>query len=318
MTRRRKPAARTLASLATSRRRPALKARIWFGPAGAQALAQPVPLAPGLRACASETRRRKPAARTLASLATSRRRPAIKERMWFGPAGLRRSLNQCPGAGPSRVLTDRRVDGSRRRVFSAPCDATHFVKSVDLADGLVRPQTDDARKAQRVARFVALAGLDLVERHLDHAIRLDQPEAAVVADGVREEVLGHLGDLLVRETRVGLSDVEQALAVADREGVVGEDPPAFPVAPLDARDHDVERAKRALHLEPLHAAAAGAVRRPRVLDHEPFVAPLACRRELALERRREWIAGLGDRPLVREQDRSLERDLSKDRRALGE
>src|SRR5205823_5889665 len=298
MARRRKPAARTLASLATSRRRPAIKARIWFGPAG---LRRSLNQYPWRRAFARAHRRRvvgSPSPGTLASLATSRRRPAIKERMWFGPAGLRRSLNQCPGAGPSRVLIDRGVDGSRRRVFSAPCDATHFVKSVDLADGLVRPQTDDARKAQRVARFVALAGLDLVERHLDHGIRLDQPEAAVVADGVREEVLGHLGDLLVRETRVGLSDVEQALAVPDREGVVGEDPPAFPVARLDARDHHVEPAKRAPHPEPLHAAAAGAVRRPRVLDHEPFVAPLACRRELALERRREWIAGLGDRPLV--------------------
>src|SRR5947207_5436440 len=91
----------------------------------AQALAQPVSLAPGLRACASETRRRKPVARTLASLATSRRRPAIKERMWFGPAGLRRSLNQCPGrrafARPHRS-TRRRLPATRL-LSALRCDA---------------------------------------------------------------------------------------------------------------------------------------------------------------------------------------------------
>src|SRR5438046_5363728 len=188
MARRRKPAARTLASLATSRRRPAIKARIWFGPAG---LRRSLNQCPWRRAFARAHRRRVVGSPPPGHWLRSQLRdagPLSRRAYGSGRLGSGAHSTSAPGAGPSRVLIERGVDGSRRRVFSAPCDATHFVKSVDLADGLVRPQTDDARQAQRVARFVALAGLDLVERHLDHGSRLDPREAAVVPGGVRAEV----------------------------------------------------------------------------------------------------------------------------------
>src|SRR5947207_2353015 len=94
----------------------AIKARIWFGPAG---LSRSLNQCPWRRAFARAHRRRvvgSPSPGTLASLATSRRRPAIKGRMWFGPAGLRRSLNQCPGR---RAFARPHLDAS-----TAPDDAS--------------------------------------------------------------------------------------------------------------------------------------------------------------------------------------------------
>ena len=165
---------------------------------------------------------------------------------------------------------------------------------------------------------MAIARLDLVEGDLDDRVRRDRSEPTVVADGVLLEVLRHLRDLLVGQPRVGLADVEEPLSVADREGVVREHTTTFAVAPLDAGHDDVDRAQRPLHLEPFHAATAGAVRRPRVLDHQAFVAPLARRRELALECGDEVGPGFGQPPVLGEHDRRSKRDLTQRVATLGE
>src|SRR2546429_8938303 len=94
------------------------------------------------------TRRRKPVARTLASLATSRRRPTITARIWFGPAGLRRSLNQCPWrrafARPHRPedasSEARRQDTGLARNFATPAryHSAHMVRA-GWAQALAQP-----------------------------------------------------------------------------------------------------------------------------------------------------------------------------------
>src|SRR5258706_3864856 len=99
-------------------------------------------------------------------------------------------------------------------------DLFHRLERVDLVDRLVRPQADDPRKAHRVAGVVSIALLDLVERDLDDRVWTDDPDLTEILDGRREEVLGHLGDLLVGETGVRLSYVAQTVAVADCERVV--------------------------------------------------------------------------------------------------
>ena len=157
-----------------------------------------------------------------------------------------------------------------------------------------------------------VALLDLVEGDLDDGLRDDDAEAAVVADRRRQEVGRQLRDLLVGEARVGLADVAQALAVPNGERVVREDAFALSVTPLDGGDHDVEGAERALHLQPLHTTPAGPVGRARVLHHEPLVASLARRRELAVQSRDERVAGLRDAQLTREEERTAERKPAQD------
>src|SRR3989440_6043772 len=123
---------------------------------------------------------------------------------------------------------------------------------------------------------MSIARLDLIERDLDDRVRHDRAYATVVLDGVLEKILRHLGDLLVGETGVRLADVEEALAVANRERVIGEDAAALAVSPLDRGHHHIEPAERPLHLEPLHAAPARPGRRARVPDHPAPVPALAC------------------------------------------
>src|SRR3989449_5269245 len=199
------------------------------------------------------------------------------------------------GPQPPRGFSDARWCSSRPRRRRRPSrvsrpvadltssDLPDGLDGVDLGDGLVRPQADDPRKTHRVSGIVSLARLDLVEGHFDDRVRYHRADAAVVVDGVVLEILRHLGDLFVGEPGVGLADIQEALTVADREGVVREDPPTFAVSPFHGRDDDVERAQRTLHLEPFHATPARSVGGPGVLHHESFVPATARRSEFALE-----------------------------------
>src|SRR5258705_5230567 len=142
---------------------------------------------------------------------------------------------------------------------------------------LIRAQPHDPWKAYRVARVVPVASLDLVEGDLDDRVGPDDARAPEVLDRRRQEVLGHLRDLLIGETRVRLADDAQAVAVLHRERVVGEDAVALPVAPLDRRDDPAERAQRPPHLEPPHPAPTRPGWAPRAPDHQAFGPPPARR-----------------------------------------
>src|SRR5438445_3417762 len=200
----------------------------------------------------------------------------------------------------------------------APGDLSHGLERVNLAHGLVWPKANDPRKAHRVSRLVSFARLDLVEGHLDDGVRHDRTDAPVVVDGVRLEILRHLGDLFVRQPGVGLADVREALAVADGERVVGQDTAALAVSPFDRRHDHVQRAQRALHLEPFHAAPAGPVGRPRVLDHQALISAATRRGELALETGDELFTCARDALVLREKHGGREWQRAKDLLTLGE
>ena len=90
------------------------------------------------------------------------------------------------------------------------------------------------------------------------------------------------------------------------------------MAPLDRGDDDVERAQRALHLEPLHAAPARAVGGAGVLDHEALVPALARGQELAVQSRDQVLAAHVEGRLPREEHRRGEGHRPKDHLALRE
>src|SRR2546428_5320054 len=126
----------------------------------------------------------------------------------------------------------RRALTLRSAIARSLHDLADGVERVDLLDPFVRPEPHDPRETERVARGVSLRRLHLVERHLDHLGGLDEAQPAEVADRVCEEPLRHLRDLFVGEAGVRLANVEQLIAVAHRERVVGEHAPALSVAPL--------------------------------------------------------------------------------------
>src|SRR5439155_11526912 len=77
-------------------------------------------------------------------------------------------------------------------------DGAHRFQGVDLGHRLVRAQTDDARKAKRVSRGMAVRPLHVVEGDLDDLCRFDRAIPSEIANGVLEKPLRHLRDLLVR------------------------------------------------------------------------------------------------------------------------
>src|SRR5438094_2489159 len=230
------------------------------------------------------------------------------------------SLSGAIRRGFLRLLEPSSTAPARRATVQrlSPRDLSHRLQRVDLADRRVRPKARDPRETHRVAGLVPIARLDLVERDLDHGIGHDGSDTPVVLNGVLEEVLRHLGDLLVGEPRVRLADIQKTIAVADRERVIGEHSSALAVAPLHRGHDDIERSQRPLHLEPLHAAAAWPVGRARVLDHEPFVAALACRSELAVEDPDQRLARRLDPLTLGEYHRRRDRQGAEDFLALVE
>src|SRR6476661_1866352 len=103
-------------------------------------------------------------------------------------------------------------------VFS---DSPHLVERAGVLRALIRAKADYAREAKGVTALVPGAGLNLVERHLDHDHRLDQAHPAEILDGVSLEPLCHLCDLGISQARVCLAHIQQlALGPQYRKRVV--------------------------------------------------------------------------------------------------
>src|SRR4051794_33965117 len=102
---------------------------------------------------------------------------------------------------------------------------------------------------------------DGVERHFQNNLGFHFPVEAVVGSGVRHEPLGHVRDLAIGESVIGLANVDELVAVVDGEGVIAENACALAVSELDRGDYYVEGGELTLHLEPGAAAASGSVER---------------------------------------------------------
>jgi hypothetical protein len=146
---------------------------------------------------------------------------------------------------------------------------------VDLVRRLVGSQPDDPGEPQREAGGVPLRASDDVECDLDDDSRLDLPISPKARDRVGLEPAGHLRDLRVGQSAVGLADVDEPVGrrVPDRERVVAQDPVPLAVADLDPDHHAIDRRQRLLHLQPAEASASRHVDARRILDHQPLVPP---------------------------------------------
>src|SRR6266566_1126258 len=94
-----------------------------------------------------------------------------------------------------------------------------------------------------------------------------------------EEPLRHFGDLSVGQSRVGLADVDQPVAVPNGKRVVAKHSDSLSVSVLDRGYDDIERREFALELEPRLTAPPGSVARVEILDHQAFVAAGTSRRK---------------------------------------
>src|SRR5215475_9252773 len=113
-------------------------------------------------------------------------------------------------------------------------------ESVEVRGGFVGADTEDAGKAQGVTAGVAVGSLDVVEGHFEDDEGLHDAEVALVFNGVFPKKLGEFQDLGIREAGVGFANVEELVAVANGERVVGEHFVTFSVAIFDSGDNDIQ------------------------------------------------------------------------------
>src|SRR5256885_14187067 len=92
---------------------------------------------------------------------------------------------------------------------------------VDFLGSFVRAQAHDARKTERVAAVVTVGTLDIVEGDFQNDVGLDAAAVTEIFHGMREEVAREFLDLDVCQARISFADVDEAMIVANREGVVG-------------------------------------------------------------------------------------------------
>ena len=94
---------------------------------------------------------------------------------------------------------------------------------------------------------------------------------AMLFEGVLFEELGEFGDFGVCETRIGLANIEELIAIADGESVVREDGVALAVTVFDGGDDDIESGIGLLQLEPIATTATRRVGRVWKFGDDAFV-----------------------------------------------
>src|SRR5216110_541379 len=100
-------------------------------------------------------------------------------------------------------------------------DTAYFVDGLYLVDRFVVADAHDARKSERVARFVARRLLDAVKRDLQDHLRLDDVHRSVSRLRDLFEKLRELIDLDVGQSRIRFADVDQLPVAKNGERVIG-------------------------------------------------------------------------------------------------
>src|SRR5579871_285028 len=78
---------------------------------------------------------------------------------------------------------------------------------IGVLRSLVRAQSHDPRKPQRVAAFMAVRLHHVVECDLQYNLWLDGTAETLIFDGVLKKPLGHLGDFGVGQSRISLANI---------------------------------------------------------------------------------------------------------------
>src|SRR4029077_10781294 len=139
----------------------------------------------------------------------------------LGKIGLTISACLTTESAGSRIARLRATCQSRQRDLPA-VEFAHAFKRINLPRRLIRTDAHNSRKSKRKSAFVTFGELNVVEGHLQNDFRLhDSPESPVF-QRVRQKIVRKLANLGVRESGVGLADVEQTIAFAHRKRVVGE------------------------------------------------------------------------------------------------
>src|SRR5690348_12665089 len=141
----------------------------------------------------------------------------------------------------------------------AGVDFSHPLDVIGLFWRLVVADAQDAGEPQRITTGVAVGTHDGIKSDLQHDFGFHFPPEAVVGESVRQEPLGHVGDLFICESGIGFADIQQAIAVANREGVIAEHAHALAVPVFHRRDHNIECGQLALQLHPGLATPSGSV-----------------------------------------------------------
>src|SRR5580698_7840810 len=92
---------------------------------------------------------------------------------------------------------------------------------------LVGSQTDNSRKAQRIAAFVAVRAHHIIESNLKNNFRFNDQAEALVLDLVLQKPLGHFGDLGVGEAGVSFPNILQPVSIPHCESVVTQNSDAL-------------------------------------------------------------------------------------------
>ena len=100
-------------------------------------------------------------------------------------------------------------------------DLLRALQGIDFRHGFIATQANDTWEAQRKAAIVAFGALDIVESHFHYHGWFDLPPKSLVLDGVSEKVFGKFANLGVGYPGVGFTNVEETIAGADCEGVIG-------------------------------------------------------------------------------------------------
>ena len=130
----------------------------------------------------------------------------------------------------------------------------------------------DPGEAQGDPTRIVGTGLDVVEGDLHHQLRPHVDDVALAADGPGLQGFGLPAQQLVGHALEGLAQHDEAARhrIAGAEVQVGQ--PALPAAaaPLGRQHHQIQGVRQ-LQLQPLLAAAAGAVQRAQPLGHGALV-----------------------------------------------
>jgi len=79
-------------------------------------------------------------------------------------------------------------------------------QGIDLTDRLIGTDALNPWEPQRITALVAGTGLNGVEGNFEDNLRLHEPHPPLLFNRMFEKILGVLGNLFVRQARVGLPD----------------------------------------------------------------------------------------------------------------
>src|SRR6516225_5492035 len=173
----------------------------------------------------------------------------------------------------SRACSFSDPQGSGLAFQASLAEGANGLDRVGLLGPFVRAVALDAGKSQGEPAGVMGARLDIVERDLDHKLRLDIDRVGVAGDGELAQLSGLPRQHLVRHALEGLPQHHKRarVRVSRAEVQIAEPAGAPAMAPFGSEHHQIKR-DRGLDLEPGAAACTRLIGRVQSFCHHPLMA----------------------------------------------